>query len=525
MERSATANVHPDASDPAMDAIDEKVSPEASSRFGIRQRFADFQLRSRIFDKKNLRHLPIVLIVTFYIVWVSLLSLGSYFGYASPPFDLAVFDQGLWLLSHLHTPFVTVMGRNLFGDHTSFILLLLVPFYRLAPEPGGILVLQSIVVGVTAVPIYKLASRHIGGVIVPTTLAGSFLLNPALQQGNLEQFHPEALQVLIITLAIYAAIESRGRMLALMVVLALLVKEDAGFLVLPLGIWVYARRNRIWGIEIVVSSALWTVVALKALIPAFLGSGSLYSNRIPFGGVTGLFSTIIKHPGQFFTFLHQDNRPFYLWQMGFSFGWGFLLAPEIAAIALLAFLELELSTFPYMHQILYHYSMSIVAVLAIGTVFAVGAQKTADRRNIATSIIFVCAFWSSLLWGLMPYSIDHISARWTSGSQTGKAISYVERAIPPNAIVAAWYPYVAHIDHRTQIYVWPNPFSTANWGLGTNNLRLPAASMTAYLMLPVPLTSSDDPEVFDKIKRNYRLVRSDDHVGLYELKTHAASSG
>ena len=36
-------------------------------------------------------------------------------------------------MSRFHAPFVTLMGRNLFGDHTSFILVLLVPFYWLVP--------------------------------------------------------------------------------------------------------------------------------------------------------------------------------------------------------------------------------------------------------------------------------------------------------------------------------------------------------------------------------------------------------
>ena len=34
-------------------------------------------------------------------------------------FGLAIFDQGLWLLSHLKEPFVTVRGLHLFADHSS----------------------------------------------------------------------------------------------------------------------------------------------------------------------------------------------------------------------------------------------------------------------------------------------------------------------------------------------------------------------------------------------------------------------
>ena len=48
---------------------------------------------------------------------------------ATSAYDFGLYDQGIWLLSRFHNPFVTLMGRNLFGDHTSFILIFLVPLY------------------------------------------------------------------------------------------------------------------------------------------------------------------------------------------------------------------------------------------------------------------------------------------------------------------------------------------------------------------------------------------------------------
>ena len=47
--------------------------------------------------------------------------------FQQPGFDLGIFDQGIWLLSRFKSPFVTIMGLNLFGDHASYILLLLRP--------------------------------------------------------------------------------------------------------------------------------------------------------------------------------------------------------------------------------------------------------------------------------------------------------------------------------------------------------------------------------------------------------------
>jgi uncharacterized membrane protein len=56
-------------------------------------------------------------------------------GYADSSFDIGLYDQGVWLMSRFHAPYVTQMGRNLFGDHTQFILVTLVPLYWIRPTP------------------------------------------------------------------------------------------------------------------------------------------------------------------------------------------------------------------------------------------------------------------------------------------------------------------------------------------------------------------------------------------------------
>ena len=83
---------------------------------------------------RALPHLPVALLIAAYVVRFGLLSVQVHDGYGTPGYDMGIFDQGVWLLSRFHAPFVTVMGRNLFGDHTSFILLLAVPLYWAWPH-------------------------------------------------------------------------------------------------------------------------------------------------------------------------------------------------------------------------------------------------------------------------------------------------------------------------------------------------------------------------------------------------------
>jgi uncharacterized membrane protein len=463
-----------------------------------------------------MKHMGVTLLVVLYVGWFIHLSLKMYYGYAEPPFDLAVFDQGMWLISHFQEPFVTVMGRNLFGDHTSFVLLLFAPFYRLFPEPQGLLVLQTLLLAGPAVPIYLLARKYAKSTLVATALVATYLLNPLLQQGNLDQFHPEAFQVLFISLAIFAALERKSVLLVVMVVLSLMVKEDAALLVVPLGVWVAARRDRWLGVSIVAGSVLWAMVANWLIIPWLLGSSSIYASRVPFGGVSGLLGTLLHRPGHLWSYLVSQDRPFYLWQLGSTVGFAFLFAPEIALIGVLVVAENMISNDPYMHQILFQYSMPLAPVLVLGTVYAVANQPVAWRRDALAAVALCAAILSCALWGYAPFSANKVNAGWVPSSSIN-AVTYVEAGLPANAVVAAWYPLVSHIDHRDQVYVWPNPFSAANWGV-TNDTgdRLPVASQVQYLLLPTVLSAPDHADVFKKIADGYQLVRSRGGYGLFE---------
>src|SRR3954468_4071930 len=121
------------------------------------------------------RHIPFGLIVLWYFLWSARLSVEIHQGYGTSAFDVGLYDQGIWLLSRFKAPFVTLMGRNLFGDHTSFTLLLLVPVYWLFPGASTLLVVQALVIALAAVPVYLLALRRTGSIVIATVLAAALL--------------------------------------------------------------------------------------------------------------------------------------------------------------------------------------------------------------------------------------------------------------------------------------------------------------------------------------------------------------
>ena len=456
------------------------------------------------------RHLPVVALMVVYAAFFSHLTVAVHRGYGTPAYDMGVFDQGVWLLSRFKAPFVTVMGRNLFGDHTSFILLLLVPLYWVYPHTAALLVVQSMLLALGALPVYLLARERLGSTALATVLAGAFLLSPALQWGNLEQFHPEAFLVPLIGFAIYAAVTWRPTLLVVTVALCLLVKEDASLFVVPLGLWVAFRRDRKVGLSLVGAGVIYTAFATEVVVRSLLGVATLYTGRIPFGGVGGLVRTTVRKPGQVWDYLRSDRRPFYVWQMVFPAALAFGRAPEVAAIGLLVLAGNLVSNFPYQHQIIYHYSLPLVPVVAMGTAFAIGALTSTRWRRTAVGAVAVCSLWACLLWGIFPVSESRISYAKTTDQQI-LDIAAVQRALPPDAVVSAYYPYVSHVDHRTRVYMWPTPFRAEYWGTWKQEgQRLPFADQVEYVFIPDHFGDPGDQAVLDRIRPDFQVVR---HIG------------
>ncbi|HET9728137.1 MAG TPA: DUF2079 domain-containing protein, partial [Acidimicrobiia bacterium] len=321
------------------------------------------------------------LMVGAYWLWFAHLTGSIHRGYGDSAFDLGLYDQGVWLLSRFHAPFVTLMGRNLFGDHTQFSLLALVPFYWLRPDATTLLTVQALLLALGAVPVYLLARRRLSNPWWAVALAAAFLVHPALGQSNLENFHPDSFLVPLLGFALYAAIEDKPRMFVAFSILCLLCKEDVALALVPIALWYALLRNRRVGLWIAAGSVGVAFVMAYGVMRSLIGVPTRNAWRIPFsacGTKCGLgrhlrdfVSTVFTDPMRVLRYLRYDNRPFYVWQLLAPTGFVFLVAPEVALTAVVVIAVNVFSTVGFQHQIGFHYSMEILPVLALGTVYAI----------------------------------------------------------------------------------------------------------------------------------------------------------
>jgi uncharacterized membrane protein len=499
----------------------------------------------------------IALAVVLYTAYFTQRSLDIHHGLGTASYDSALYDQGMWLLSRGEAPFVTLMGRNMFGDHTSFILLFLVPLYWVAPGAWIMFFAQSAAIGAGAIPIFLYGRNRLGSEWMALVGGLVYLVHPAVGWTNLENFHPDAFLGVLVGCAIYGALERKWRVYGVFVVLSLMVKEDVSLVIVPLGIWVALRRDRRIGLITMFGSIWFMFTAMYVVMRGLIGVPTRNAWRLPFSqngdstfrGAARLVETAVTSPNELADHLRAENRPWYIWQMTSPFALLFLRLPSVALISGLVLFTNILSTFWYQFQIEYHYSLVAVPALAMGTIHAIGAirdrrdvlaiQNDADAdadadapvkqlfvptRLLAMCVLSVTAAVTSMMWAPVPWSRTQLYYG-NSDNIYATTMREIIADIPDEAAVAAHYRVTPHLAYRTDIYQFPNPFRVDLYGSddAIAGTRLAdRADRIEFVVLP---TSEDEnladdwalvASAFDEVDRNdiWILYQRDKSVAL-----------
>jgi uncharacterized membrane protein len=189
--------------------------------------------------------------IALYGIFFSCLTILRYYSFKTAAWDMGIFTQSLWttlyankFLYHTCELFVNPSG-SFFGVHFSPILFFILPFYRIVTTPETLLVLQSFVLALAAVPIYKLANEYAGGRIVGLLFASLYLIYPAIQFVNWYDFHVQAFLPLFFGFMIYYIAKENWPRYFIFAFLSLTVEEHAALIVAFTGVyivWNYRRQ-------------------------------------------------------------------------------------------------------------------------------------------------------------------------------------------------------------------------------------------------------------------------------------------
>jgi uncharacterized membrane protein len=393
-----------------------------------------------------------------YIAVLSWASISRHHALGSGGYDLGIFDQAAWLIGHGLEPFSTIRGRNLMADHFQPALYLLAPLGALGATPGGLLILQSTLLGLASPVLYRFA--RIQGATRPLALAVAliWLASPLTQWANLFDFHPEtAVPLLLVAGAIYL---ERGRLapFAATAVLASATKEDVCLGYVMWGLLLLAGRRRRIGAVMAGAGIAWFVLATQVAIPALGGSLNYYSSR--FGGDRGsslgaVFVSLVEHPLRSLDALATPSNAEIVVALVVCSGGLCLLAPRFLLLALPGLAQNLLSAYSYQHDLHFHYQLVPSAAFALAGACGAGwaTRRLEGRTQRALALI--------LFAGIVVAAVLSPAVRELRKSRPAALLATKEHAlslVPAAVPVAAAPDLVPHLSHRRDVYQLPEPF-------------------------------------------------------------------
>jgi len=219
------------------------------------------------FHKKD-RSVPFFLLWGFviaYIVIFSYLGIVRYESYNSSAYDLGIMIQVIWNTGHGYFLQDSVnMGypmTRFWMAHWEFIFILIAFVYRLISHPYTIIILQTAVIGLGAVPLYWLAKEQIHDKSTAVTFAFAYLMYPAIQNANLADVHGIVFAAPLLIYAFYFMIKKNYKMFYLFGFLALICREDVALLLVMMGIYLFMfQKDRKHGLVTAIISGVYFLI-------------------------------------------------------------------------------------------------------------------------------------------------------------------------------------------------------------------------------------------------------------------------
>src|SRR4051812_43439238 len=193
-------------------------------------------------------------------------------------FDLGFFESVIRDYAHGHLPHVPVTDTTSATLHFSPVLALLAPVVLVWPSPIAVLTSQAVLVAIGVVPLMRVAVRG----WMAWAVAVSYGLAPGVSALIGFDFHEVAFAVPLMALSMAAMVRRDHRTAVLWALPLLLVKEDLGLTLAALGVVVFLRGSRRWGVIAMVTGVVAFAV-LAVWLPHLQDNGAGFAGSAPSG--------------------------------------------------------------------------------------------------------------------------------------------------------------------------------------------------------------------------------------------------
>lgn len=419
-----------------------------------------------IFPERSL-----LIMVLGYTVILSILSITKHWFFLSTAWDLGIFNQSFWSTTHgkfFHYTVEPWFGETFFAVHFSPILVLLVPFYAIYPCPETLLVLQSLLIALGAVPLYHL-SKELLNQYFAKRLSLIYVINPTIIWANLFDFHVEAFLPVTLFSLMYFLHKRDFKFYAAFLFLSLSTLEFTVFLVLLILFYELVanikrreelRKLKSFAVLTLIASAIW-------LLLSFWVNTVL---RLPETRGQSIIAPIISElstdpPRLIFRIIDEPfSKLWYIIGMSWPFLFTSLLSTRILMIVPWFLVAFALNYEPY-YKVGYQYTLIVIPFFALAAIFGTKKilphiPKLDDKKfsnlMIISAIIFT--FWASTSVRFPITSLDVDYA-----ARANRILSF----IPGNASVLTINTLHPHVSSRFEAWVLPLTYGEPYEGFDT----------------------------------------------------------
>jgi len=437
-------------------------------------------------------------LVMYQLVWRRHDRFGSF------DYDLGMYDQGIWLLSR-GRGFMTVRGMHVFGHHANIGYLLLVPFYWLGAGPQFLDLLNTLGVVACAVPLYLMGRKGLRSDWAGLLIAVAYLFHYVPQWMIHETFHPENIAAPFLITAVWFATGSerptRWRWYWACLAFAMIWKEDVALVVFMLGIAVMIMTSEIRrGLLTMAAGALWFVIAVKGIIPAFSPDGAVFDGLFGTLGTsaTDVVVNSVRDPSRAVSILQEHGAEKGALDLMRPYAFTALVSPHLLLLGLPQHVVNFLSVQSFTWETKFHYAMFPFVAVTLASV-----RTVITRSRVLVSWLLIAAMlggvWLTRDMGVGPWAEPSRQGYWPADDPVLQpALRAAVAEVPSDAVVSAPYNLVPHLSHRNEIYTFPNPWKSSNFGPGTRPLHRNPERVQVLVMRP-ELLGDEDRAIYEQV--------------------------
>ena len=252
---------------------------------------------------------------------LSTMSILQHRGLKTQMNDLGNADQALWAAAHgdlRMTQSNDLDGelRSRLGIHANFIFWPLSVLYVVRPNPELLLVLSSLGCGAAGVGLYAFARRRLGDTWWALVPSAAFWVSPIVHDANLFDFHVITVATALLVWTVWAFDAGRLRTAWVLLVLAMLCKEDVPLVTAMLGVYLALQGSRRTGLAVAGVSLAYFLIVVGLVVPAFNEGEGL----VKLGGADPRYSwlgsglleiaqTVVTRPGVVLAHVARPDHP------------------------------------------------------------------------------------------------------------------------------------------------------------------------------------------------------------------------